>query len=107
MNPQPKSRPSRSKKYQNWIVLQPCCLTGYRATEYLGVDPHHENRPGESGTSTKPCDSRCVPIRHDLHVMMESPGHSRKEVYARYGIDPEQVISKMQEKWQQDHKIFW
>jgi hypothetical protein len=102
-----KVKPARSKKYREWIAKQPCCLTGHRATEYLGVDPHHENRAGESGTSTKPCDSRCVPVRHDLHNLMESPGHSRREVWEKYSKDPEKVIQQMQEKWLQDHKKFW
>jgi hypothetical protein len=103
-----KIKPGRSRKFMDWIITQPCCLTGHRATEYLGVDPHHQNRPGESGTSTKPCDSRCVPIRHDLHVEMESPGHSRREVWERFNKDPENIIEQMKAKFlSEGGKKFW
>lgn len=103
-----KVKPARSKKYMEWIKTQPCCLTGFRATEYLGVDPHHEEQEGNSGTSTKACDSRCVPIRHDLHQRMENPGHSRASVWSEYGKSPEEEIERLKALWlQQGNKKFW
>src|SRR6185369_14169729 len=94
-----KTKPARCRAYLDWIATQPCCLTGHRANDYLGVDPHHEEKKGNSGTSTKACDSRAVPIRHDLHVEMENPGSSRAAVWKRYNKDPERVIQQMQERW--------
>lgn len=100
MNPQPKPpKPWRSKKYREYVTTLPCCLTGYRTTEYLGVDPHHQPPKGGGGKSTKVGDDRCIPIRHDLHVRMESPGHSRASVFAEYGVDPERVIDRVRAEW--------
>lgn len=97
--PQWKVKPWRCKAYGLYVRTLPCALTGHRATEWMAVDPHHEERPGHSGTGTKACDSRQIPIRHDLHVLMESPGNSRAAVYARYGKDPEEIIGQTQEEW--------
>ncbi len=103
-----KVKPGRNKRYLKRISERPCCLTGDRATDWMGVDPHHEERPGHSGTATKACDSRAVPIRHDLHVKMETPGHSRASVFAEYGIDPEEVIKEMRLLWVEEGNLaFW
>lgn len=104
----PKNLPGRSKKYMDWISRQPCCLTGMEANEQQSVDPHHEPVPGHGTMGGKPCDSRCVPVAHFLHCEMEDANSSRKEVWERFGIDPEEIILEMQARWEQEGgKIFW
>lgn len=95
MKPQPKIIPWRSTAYRNWIRNQDCCLTGAPGPN----DPHHENIAGKSGMGTKISDEHLVPIQHNLHVLMESPGMSRQEVWHRYGKDPQQVKKQLQQKW--------
>ena len=75
-------------------------MTGDESTEYLAVDPHPEEVPGNSGMSTKASDERQIPIRHDLHNRMETGGNSRASVYAEYDKDPEQLIRETQAAWQ-------
>lgn len=104
----PKNKPARNKKYREWIRGQPCCLTGSRATEYMGIDPHHEPESGNSGMGTKCCDSRCLPIRHDLHERMEARDSSRKIVWARHNKDPEIEIQRMRKLWiDSGYDKFW
>ena len=104
----PKVLPARSKKYMEWISKQPCCLTGMEPHDYQSVDPHHEPVEGAGTMGGKPCDSRCVPVAHYLHCEMEDVNGSRRGVWERYGVDPEQVISAMQTEWlRQGGKKFW
>ena len=91
--------PWRSEAYRDFVISLPCALTGHLATDYLGVDPHHEQRKGHGGKSTKACDSRMIPIRHDLHLRMETRGNSRASVYAEFGKDPEQIVAETQAAW--------
>jgi hypothetical protein len=108
MRPQPKKKPARSNKYRLFIAAQRCCLTDESTSEYESVDPHHQPEIGNSGIATKACDSRMVPVIHRLHVKMETPGNSRPAVWAEYGIDPEQVICEMSQRWiDTGHKVFW
>jgi hypothetical protein len=99
-----KKKPGRSPKYLMFIRKQPCCLTG--VTE--GIDAHHQNKEGHGGKGTKCCDSRAIPINWKVHNRMESPGNSRKETFAKYGVDPEEVIERMRVKWLADgNNKFW
>lgn len=108
MKPQPKQKPCRNPKYMEWVRGLSCCLTGHIANDWLANDPHHEPEPGHGGMGTKPCDSRCIPIRHDLHVLMESPGHSRKAIQGLYDVDFEAVIIKCRQLWiKQGGAMFW
>lgn len=94
-----KVKPWRSPKFGIFVRGLPCALTGDEATEYLAIDPHHEEIPGNSGMSTKASDERQIPIRHDLHVRMESGNNSRASVYEEFGKDPEELILQTQEAW--------
>lgn len=95
----PKKRPWRCKAYGRFVASLDCALTGDEGNDYLGIDPHHEPAKGNSGTSTKASDERQIPIRHDLHVRMETGGNSRASVYAEYGKDPEELIAQTQAAW--------
>ena len=90
-----KTKPKRSPAYMAFIREQPCCLSG--AT--IGIESHHEAPEGHGTMGGKPCDSRCVPVEWKLHRKMESPGNSRKEIWEKYGKDPEEVIQAMRQKW--------
>lgn len=54
----------RDRAYLDWLRTQPCILTGFRATEYEGVDPAHI---GTAGKGLKSPDNEALPIRHSLH----------------------------------------
>lgn len=100
--------PKRNKKYMNFIRDQECCLTGMEGNDHHGIDPHHEDLPGHGTMGGKCCDSRCIPIAHLLHCKMEDAGSSRKEVFSKYGVDPEEVIESMKRRWiNAGGKPFW
>jgi hypothetical protein len=96
---QVKDKPWRSVAYTEHVKSLKCCLTGSESTEYLAIDPHHENPKGHGGKSTKCGDERQIPVRHDIHVKMETPGNSRASIYQQYGKDPEEVIAATQAAW--------
>jgi len=103
-----KTQPKRNKKYMEFIREQECCLTGMEANDAQSVDPHHEPIKGHGTMGGKPCDSRCVPIAHYLHCEMEDVNSSRKAVWFRYNIDPEDVIKEMRERWvSSGGEVFW
>lgn len=101
--------PWRSEKYRRWVSQFSCCLTDpawfsntlRKMGEVGKSDPHHEAPAGMKGMSTKPGDEHCVPVSHAIHVRMESPGNSRAGVWAKYGVDPEEVKRKLWELWKQ------
>ena len=99
----PKQKPSRSPAYLAWVRKHSCCLTG--RTD--GIDAHHQNKEGHGGKGTKCCDSRAIPIQWQVHNKMESPGNSRKATFERYGVDPEEVITRLNAEWLKDRERFW
>ncbi len=106
--PIPKNVPHRNKRYMEFVRSNPCCLSGHEGNPYHGIDAHHEPQPGFGTMGGKPCDSRCVPIAHLLHVKMEAPGNSRRAVWEEYGVDPEEVVIEMRERWlDTGGKKFW
>lgn len=103
-----KQRPARNKKYLEFIAKQKCCCTGHEGNEYHSVIAHHEPEKGKRGLSTKPCDSRAVPLAQMIHYRMEEPGSSRRQIWAEYGVDPEEVVERMRAAWvEQGGNIFW
>ncbi len=108
MNPQPKIKPKRHRPFLTFISQQRCCLTGVEKTEYEDIIPHHQNKEGHGTMAGKCCDSRALPVRSSLHVLMENPKHSRKDIFSRYNKDPEKLILYYQDKWlKQGGKKFW
>jgi len=63
----------RDRKYLDWLRTQPCVLTGWRGSDYEGVDPAHI---GTRGKGLKSSDDEVLPIRHSLHV----EGHNGGEM---------------------------
>jgi len=104
----PKDKPARSRKYMDWIITQPCCLTGMLPNDIHGCDPHHVNGKGQGTMGGKPFDSRCIPIAHFLHCEMNQPGSSERAVFERFGVDAEEVVREMRERWiARGNKAFW
>jgi len=98
-------KPWRSEEYKHWVSSFPCCLTtpkwflpSQRGEVGLS-DPHHEAPEHTKGMSTKPGDEHTIPARHNVHNEMESTGHSRPEVWKKYGQDPILVKLILWELW--------
>ena len=79
VNPIPKNKPLRNKKYLGWLRNQPCAFTG-QYIEY-GIVYHHVKLLGGGGWAIKPPDNDCLPILHSIHQRLDSPGHSEWEVF--------------------------
>jgi hypothetical protein len=61
----PKQTAWRSKKYTDWIKLQPCYWCGKQA------EPHHLKGIGSmAGASQKAPDWAIVPLCHECHMKM-------------------------------------
>jgi len=91
----PKPTKVRNKAYVNWIRSLPCLIT----RSERGVDPHHCPKKGHGSTSSKTDDTRCIPLRHDLHVELHQTG---KETFSRkYELDYEDVVSRLNKIWEE------
>lgn len=90
-----KEKPWRSQEYTDFISAKPCCIKKTPGPN----DPHHEQLPGHGTMGGKCGDDRQIPLRHDLHVELEAPGNSRPAFWAKYGVDPEQVVAKYNAEW--------
>jgi len=65
MNPQPKDKPFRCKKYRAWVQSLPCVITGRTGAE---VVPHHAISVGLGGsTGGKAGDNYLMPLIKVLH----------------------------------------
>lgn len=66
MNPQPKEKPYRSKKYLEYIRGLKCTIC------YRPAEPHHVRREWlGAGMSQKPTDLACVPRCRGCHELLK------------------------------------
>jgi len=96
-----------SKQYRDWVSTFPSCFSkGWFLPSNRGSlglsDPHHEAEPGEKGMSTKPGDEHCVPLDRRTHSVMESPGHSRDEIWKEHEQGPHFVKELLWELWKRE-----
>ena len=61
MNPDPKPKTYRSKKYLDFIRQKSCLFCGKKS------EPHHVSFGGDRGTGIKPPDTQCVPLCRECH----------------------------------------
>jgi len=61
LNPVPKLKTFRSKKYLDFIREHPCCNCGHPARS----EAHHVRFDGNGGTSLKPPDTHTIPLCND------------------------------------------
>jgi len=64
INPQPKTKPYRNKKYRTWISTLPCHKCG--STSY--VQAAHQRILGGAGTGIKPPDNEILPLCFWCHA---------------------------------------
>jgi len=91
MLPMWKEKPQRSEKYKAFIASKPCLNHRFRPSI-----PHHEQEEGHGCMGGKCSDFRCLPLCHSCHMKRHDVGRSMYEVW---GIDPEIVISQLNEEW--------
>ena len=73
MNPKPHTLTDR--KYLDYLRESECELTGFENSEFasVAVDPAHVGGlAGGAGKGTKCNDYEALPLRHDLHMEMDS-----------------------------------
>lgn len=92
-----KRRPWRDKRFAKMVSDLPCCIKGFPGPN----DPHHTNKMGHSTMGGKCGDERQVPLSHILHQELHQAGE--RTFWAKYGIDPEAVISATQAEWERRH----
>ena len=80
MNPQPKHKPWRSKKYLDYIREQTCLICGENQTE-----AHHTKIFNHGGKSRKPSDYWCIPLCMEHHNEIHNKGV--KTFYKSYEVD--------------------
>ena len=90
MNPQPKTRRIKCKKYLDWLKTQPCVKTGDYASEYISIVPCHQNI-GYGHMGGKGHDIFALPLRSDLHAE-EHRGH---KTFWEYRDIPQTIIDHL------------
>jgi len=92
MNPCPKNPPLRSPAYRKWLRSQPCMVTGRTP-----CDPHHVKLFGNGGMGIKPPDNDCVPLAHEVHMLLDSAGWSEWALFESYwyGFDRDQIRNRL------------
>ncbi len=65
IQPHPKPKNLRSKKYLDFIKSKPCFLCDEEA------EPHHERRFADGGTALKPSDVYAVPVCRECHDKLQ------------------------------------
>jgi len=68
-----KKEKFKSKKYLDWVRVQPCMITGYPL-----CDPHHLKGHGFSG-GTKATDLAIIPLYHLTHDNLHNIGYKQWE----------------------------
>ena len=66
IQPHPKPKNLRSKKYLDFIKSKPCIWCGRSEAE-----PHHERRFSDGGTGLKPSDIYAVPVCRVCHGKLQ------------------------------------
>jgi len=75
----PKNKPSRDRKFLDWLREQPCLVTGrYGNPDIETVDPAHFRWGTNGGTSMKPSDYFANPLIHSEH---DKQGRVGEEAY--------------------------
>lgn len=100
MRPQPKPQSKRNKPYRMWIASLPCCVSGYKHPSELN-DPHHVPLDGHGAKGSKTDDTRCIPLRHDLHVEAHNSG--KISFAEKYGLDYELLIAAYNRLWEEKY----
>ena len=95
-----KPKTIKNKKYKEWISGLACCVSGYRHPDEPN-DPHHVPAAGHGGMAIKADDTRCIPLRHDLHVEFHQIGS--KSFAEKYRIDFEVLIEAYQNLYRRKH----
>lgn len=97
-----KVQRERDEKYSEWVRKLPCIVC-------LSLDPdgshfngettvgHHWQERGHGGKGTKCSDRRRVPLCYTHHAEVHL---GRQTFAAKYGIDAEVLITKLNELWE-------
>ena len=96
MNPQPKDKNFRSKKYLNWLKEQPPLIWGTGQTVY-----HHLKCLNSGGIGLKPPDNHCIPISDSVHQELHRYGELNV-LDGRYGYNREylkEAAEKYYKQW--------
>ena len=90
----PKFRSWYSKKYRDFILMQPVLINGQGETI-----AHHVRIDGNAGMGMKPSDSYCVPLPKLIHDGFHAGQESDREFWKRHGIDIHAEIQELINKF--------
>jgi hypothetical protein len=76
VNPQPKQKRLRDKKYLEWLRSLWCCNCYRAGSENVQVVAHHIRIGTNGGTGIKPGDNHCVPLCVDCHADLHQIGEA-------------------------------
>ena len=79
-----KARPAKEttrifgpKKRRDFVKTLPCCVTGFRHTDYDPIDNAHVCKDESKGLSRR-AGYRCIaPMKHSIHMLL----HSRPDLF--------------------------
>ncbi len=87
MNPDPKQKKHRSKKYLKFIRSKPCLICGHASVAC------HVGDKTSKGMATKTHDSRAIPMCHEHHDLFDNHRWEFDDAYPY--IDVEREIGKL------------
>lgn len=96
INPQPKNKPLRDKKYLKWLITQRPLISGDGDTV-----AHHLKCLGGGGTGIKPPDNHCIPLPESVHRDVHQYGE-RTVLDGTYGYNLkalEQIAAEYYDKY--------
>ena len=89
MNPTPKPKRYKSKKYRDFVSHKPCLITGKTPCDF-----HHEQEDGHGSMGGKCGDERGLPYAREIHQERHQIG--KKSFYKKYHwINPEREMIKL------------